>query len=377
MKLLAACSAICVAALGASALSARTSDAVSQGAPAAAAETRAPVTPRELRSLCMDALGRPPTSAERARWSALSAHELVDTLVPSAEFWQRWYEEQLYYFLLINNFRPQTERLAACPADLQAGKLDVRAAIHRIGLSSSFEQRNPGADTFVTVVLEQLAGLDVQRSVRELAIGKKVYDGAPGTFLGRAGATQADIVKIAVESAGFEQHFLAREYARLVHTRAEPKELAACVARFHADPRVYPELVREWLSSPAYAQRLVAGVVQENRLFVRSLYVDLLDRVPLTEEAEPLREALDGLADPAPLRSVIARLILDSGKVALPASFPAAEAPASIRNLFTRLLGRAPSEVELAAFVAAAAEPDCRASTLVYALVSSAEYARY
>lgn len=350
----------------------------SQGAPAqASAEARAPVTPRELRSLCMDTLGRPPTSAERTRWGALSARELVDTLVPSAEFWERWYEEQLYYFLLINNFRPQTERLNACAADLQAGRLDVRAAIHRIGLSSSFEQRNPGADTFVTVVLEQLAGLDVEKSQRELAIGKKVYDGAPGSFLGRAGATQADIVRIAVESASFERHFLAREHERIVHAAADPRDLAAWIVRFHADPRAYAELVREWLKSPAYAQRLSAGVVQENRLFVRTLYVDLLDRVPTPAEAEPLREALDGLADPAPLRSVLARLILDSGKVALPARDAAADTGPWIDGLFARLLGRAPAPEERAVFIAALGEPACRAETVVYALVSSAEYARY
>lgn len=376
MQLVAAGSTLLVLMLGASPIGALAPQSSSTPA-VATSQVHVPVTPRELRSLCMDALGRPPTSAERTRWSALSAHELVDALVPSAEFWERWYEEQLYYFLLINNFRPQTERLNACAADLHAGRLDVRAAIHRIGLSSSFEQRNPGADTFVTVVLEQLAGLDVQKSTRELAIGKKVYDGAPGNFLGRAGTTQADVVRIAVESASFERHYLAREHERIVHAKADARELAAWIVRFHADPRAYSEIVREWLKSPAYSQRLVAGVVQENRLFVRSLYVDLLDRVPTSAEAEPLREALDGLADPAPLRSVIARLLLDSGKVVLPAREALATPAPWIEGLFARLLGRAPTDEERAAFVGALSEPACRAQTVVYALVSSAEYARY
>jgi len=336
-----------------------------------------PVTPRELRAISIDLLGRPPTLAERAAWSKQSASELGAALVGSPEFWERWHEEQLYYFLLINNFRPQGERIAALPGELAAGQLDVRAAVHRIALSSSFEQRNPGADTFVTVVMEQLAGLEVPKNTRELEIGKKVYDGAPGTFLGQSGRNQADIVRIAVESAWFDKHFLAREHQRLVHARPEPAALQAWVARFRKDVRCYPELVREWLASAAYARRVREGVPLENRLFVRTLYVDLLDRLPTRGEAEPLREALDGLADPAPLRGVVARLILDSGKARVPKREELGAHPAWVEGLFLRLLGRAPEPAEAATFVATLADPACRPEIVVYALVSSPEYARY
>ena len=120
--------------------------ATAQEPPKLPARASRPLDPHALRTLCLDLLGRPPLRAEHARWSALDRGALLDELFAGRELWQHWYEEQLYYFLLINNFRPESERLAAIPADLAEKRLDVREALHRIALSSSFDQRNPGAE---------------------------------------------------------------------------------------------------------------------------------------------------------------------------------------------------------------------------------------
>ena len=69
-------------------------------------------------------------------------------------FWRAWLEEQLYYFLLVDNFRPTSQRVLDAPGDLSKGKIGAREALHRIVLSASFDRRNPGPDTFVTVVME-------------------------------------------------------------------------------------------------------------------------------------------------------------------------------------------------------------------------------
>jgi PAS domain-containing protein len=335
-----------------------------------------PVDARALRALSLDLLGRPPLSAEWQRWRALTRAAVADDLLASAEFWAHWFEEQLYYFLLVNNFRPQQERLAAIPRELFEKRLDPREAIHRIALSSSFDQRNPGADTFVTVVLEQLAGFEIAKNQRELEIGKRVYDGAPGTFLGAAAQSQADLVRNALASRSFVQHFLRREHERLTRAKPGSPELAGWCARLEKDPRCFPELVRDWLQSPAYAARLAHGAALANRTFVRALYVDLADRLPTFEEAEPMREALDSLADSAPLRSITARLLLDSGKLGLRPRKELGDAGVWVRTQFLRLLGREASEAELAEFVKALDEPGARLETVLYALVSSPEYNR-
>lgn len=330
-----------------------------------------------LRAVFLDLLGRPPFAEERAHWLGKGRHELCDALVGSEEFWRQWYEEQLYYFLLIDNFRPETERLQGTPAALAAGKLHVRDALHRVALSSSFDLRNPGADTFVTVVLEQLTGMEVQKNVRTLEIGKAIYDGEQGVLLGKTGHNQSDVVQIAVGHKKFAETFIAREYARLLRSEPEPGEFRDQVLKFHKDPLVYATLVRGWVLSAAYDERLANEVAVPNRLFVNALFVDLLGRLPDQDERRRVRSALDGLSDPGPLRSVLARLMIDSGKVPVPKRAEIENPTAWTSDLFRRLLGREASQDELKVFVTAFHDPSCQPSTLLYALVSHPEYHSY
>jgi hypothetical protein len=330
-----------------------------------------------LRAAFLDLVGRPPFEDERARWLGRGRHELVDALTSTEAFWQHWLDEQLYYFLLIDNFRPESERVLAIPRDLAAEKLDVREAIHRIALSPSFDQRNPGADTFVTVVMEQLDGLRVQKNARELEVGKAVYDGKPGTFLGKSGASQSDVVRIAVEHKAFSETLVEREHRRLVRAEPDRQALAEWVRRFHRDPRAYPGLVREWILSPAWDARVASRTDAPNRLFVRALFVDLLGRLPSDEEARRLRTALDGLADPRPLRAVVARLLIDSGSVKLPEKRAVEDPTRWVADLFRRLLGREAAQDELAAFVGAFHDPACQPATVLYAIVTHPDYQCY
>lgn len=327
-----------------------------------------------LRSVYFDLLGRPPLRAETDAWLGKGLNELLDELIGSPEHWSAWYEQQLFHFLLIDNFRPQSQRVLALPMALAEKRLDVRDAIHQICLCSSFELRNPGADTFVTVVLEQLTGMTVQSNVRELEIGKAIYDGGQGLFLGRTGKTQADVVRIAIESKSFCREFLQREYRRIVRVDPPKKGFASSVRSFCKSPSAYPVLVREWMLSEAYGVRLAQRVGIPNRLFVKTLFVDLLDRLPTAAEEEPLREALDGLSDSGPLRSIVARLLLDSELVKLPTRDEIEDRRAWIQELFLRLLGRPCTPSELTVFVDAFSNPACRTETVLYAIISHSDY---
>jgi len=350
---------------------ARAQEASTEAAPARALDDAA------LRAACFDLLGRPPLEAERAAWLGRGRHEFLDHWLSRRETWSHWVEEQLYFFFLIDNFRPENERVGELPALLASRKLDVRTAIHRIALSPSFDQRNPGADTFVTVVMEQLNGLRVQKNVRELEVGKGIYDGKPGTFLGKSGSTQADLLRIAIEDRSFVQQLLAREYRRLVRAEPDKAALTELVRRFQRDPSVFPVLLREWLLSPAWDMRVRTRTSAPNRLWIAALHVDLLGREPLPDEARRLRTALDGLSDTGPLRSVLARVLIDSGKVQLPAKAEILDPTQWIAGLFARLLGREASAEELRAFATAFHEPECRPQTVLYALVTHPEYQTY
>jgi hypothetical protein len=333
-----------------------------------------PLDPGGLRALFLDLLGRPPLGAERERWLGKERTELLAELIGSEPFWQAWMEEQLYYFLLIAHFRPTTDGVQNLPAELAAGRLGVREALHRTCLSSSFDRRNPGPDTFVTVVMEQLLGITVQKSTRELDVGKKLYDGGKGKFLGQPGSSQADVVHIAIGDPRALRHFLSREHARILRESPSSADLARDAVRLEEEELSYPSILRGWFLSEAYERRLGLRAPMPNRLFVRAFFVDLFDRVPDQTETQRIRSALDGLADSVPLRSIIARSVLESGKAPVPGRKEIENPAAWIEGLFERLLGRAPSSTERGAFLESFAEPDCRPEMVLFAIFSHPQY---
>ena len=113
---------------------------------------------------------------------------------------------------------------------------------------------------------------------------------------------------------------------------------------------------------------------QPNRIFIRALFVDILGRLPDDDETRRVSNALDGLADSGPLRSLVARLMIDSGKTPIPDKASIEDPAAWINELFERLLGRHPEAGERAVFLEAFEDPACRPTTVVYAIVSHPEY---
>jgi hypothetical protein len=327
-----------------------------------------------LRRSTMDLYGRPPFGPERERWTSRPRAELVEEALSTEEFWANWLDEQLYYFLLIDNFRPITEGVRSLPSRLARRELGIREALHLICLSSSFDRRNPGPDTFVTVVMEQILGLVAQKNARELEIGKKLYEGSRGAFFGQAGNSQADVVHIAVADERCLEHYLRREHERVVRCAPKAADVARWVDALGDSELSYPSILASWFSSPDYERSETSRVPLDNRLFVRALYVDLLGRLPDEDEAHRMRSALDALADPGPLRSLVARLLIDSGKVPLPERSSIVEPAGWIRETFERLLGRPPTTHEESEFVASLSDPACRPSTVLYAIVSHPEY---
>jgi len=326
------------------------------------------------RLLFQDLLGRPPLPEEREGLAGASLEDVARALIGTAPFWRHWVEEQLYYFFLVDGFRPPDEELELLVNELRERRIGTVQALHRICLLASFDRRNPGPDTFVTVVMEQVVGDEVQRNQRELAIGKKVYDGAPGTFYGAKGSSQADVVQIAIGLDKSLRHYLARAYGSLLRAEPSAKDLASWARRLAGEPKGYPELVAEWLQTPPYDQRLASRVAMPNRLFVQTLFVDLFQRLPSASECQQLRAALDGMADSSPLRSLLSRLLIDSKGCVLSERSDGDEASAWVRDRFLLLLGREPTREETEAYVGALEREDCRPQSILQAMVTSVEY---
>ncbi len=54
--------------------------------------------PRHVRALYLDLLGRTPDEDELSLAQASTPPVLVSHLVATQEFWEHWYEDELYYF---------------------------------------------------------------------------------------------------------------------------------------------------------------------------------------------------------------------------------------------------------------------------------------
>ncbi len=357
-------------------------------APTASPDSIDSATRRLTRELHLDLFGRTPTEDELARWATMPAEARVDAMLSSPESWRNWFDEESFYFLLIDQFRPVSDRLAAVPEKMAAGEISFRDVHREFALSAEFNARNPGNDTYVTVVFEQFLGMEVQKEPRVLAAGKKMYDGAVSRIFDEKGDSQSDVVRITLAQPSYVDLFLRRMQMRYLGEELPKAEHEASLSLLAADPRLFRQVLREWLLSDRYGGPARSPKPKNDRQFIRSLFVDLLGRPPAYEEFRNMRNALQAISDPKPLRGVMAKVLLDSGAVLAPAAAAASAAPGStgittdqadsqIRELFRRLLGRDPERKEHAAFTAALREPGTTWRTAALALLSSPQYQYY
>jgi hypothetical protein len=332
---------------------------------------------RHVRALYLDLLGRTPDQDELAMAQASTPAVLASHLVGSRDFWEHWYEDELYYFLLIDAARPADAPAGEePPARLAAGRLTMPDAVREIVTGQAFNRANPGNDTFASVVLEQLLGVNVQEKTPLLAAGRRMYDGAHAQLFGEDGSSQADLVAIVTRQPAFLERIVDRQYRRVVGREPAPADVQAGARALRERPADFPELVKGWVLAPAYAARLGSLRPKTDLQFIRGLFVDLLDRKPSAEELQRLRGALSVMADAAPLRSVIARALLGEHADSLPARGQV-DGPAFVTDSFHHYLGRDPSAQERNDFVAVLADPACTPATVVQAIVTHWEYQYY
>lgn len=333
-------------------------------------------TPRLLQRLSYDVLQRSLSPREQHVYAGADWNQVVERMLFSREAMAAWFEEQLFYFLLLDGFRQQNAAMERVPSRLARKEITARDAIGEILLSTGFSQRNPGNDTFVTVVLEQCLGYTVQDPQRRslLQAGKKMYDGNKVRLLGSEGQNQSDLLQIVLGHRDFAGHLLDRHHRQLLHQPLGKD--APEVKRVQQDFAQFFAVLAEWLQSDAYCDAAQHKQQKSDRQFVRGLYMDLLERTPEYEELRSMRNAMQSMADPAPLRAVMAKVILDSKVVKLPDD--AAGDPAGfVRACFLRYLAREPEPHELQVFERALQHDGASRTHIARALVGSLEYQLY
>ena len=329
-----------------------------------------------FRRTAYDLFGRPPSEDELAVAAAAGTEATLERWLGARERADAWFEDELYEFLLIDEFRPGEDRMDDLPGRLASGKIDVKNALAEIAKSQQFNARNPGNDTYVTVVLEQFLGITVQDEPRLLEAGKQMYDGRNATLFGKRGRSQADFVDIATAEPRFATAYITRRATALLGGTPPKADLDRWIRRFRTDPASYSGIEREILLSDAYAAALKTPRKKADRRFVAGLWHDLLGRPPGYQELRNLRNASQALTDPAGLRSLVIGAMLNGGAVSLPMK-EETDAAAWIEDRFLRLLARRPTQTEQAAFLATWRKPACKPSTVLHAILTSPEYDLY
>jgi hypothetical protein len=353
-------------------------------APAPRAQPSTPETPalsladrRHVRALYLDLLGRTPLPEEQELAASSRPELLAGLLVRTREFWEHWLEDELYFFLLIDNARPADESGAdALSARLHDGRASLPDALREIVGGQAFHRANPGNDTFASVVLEQLLGVNVQREEALLNAGRRMYDGQRATLFGQEGDSQADLVDIVLRQPLCLERVAERQYRRVVGREPARADVLAAAQALAGEPAAFPELVRQWVLSAAYARRLGTLRPKTDVQFIRGLSVDLTGRKPGPDELQRLRGALSVMADAAPLRAVIARALIAEHAGLLPGR-AGLDAQAFVTETFRRYLGRDPSPDERADFTVVLEQEDCAPATVVQAVVTHWEYQYY
>jgi len=333
---------------------------------------------RLLRRLYLDLKWRTPNLDEIRRLYDVPHEKVVDEFLADPEVWNAWYEQQLFYFLLLDRFRPKAGRVTTLPERLARREVPVPVALREIIASTYFNDRNPGNDTFCTVVLEQCLGLVVQErnNIRTLDASKKMYDGYKAKVFGEPGASQSDFVRICFSRPLFYEHLLRRTWTELHGTEIPAERLEADAKRFAEDPWAFRAIVKDWLTGPAYRNAATQARMKGEIAYVRGLFVDALGRVPTYEELRNVRNAFLSLADPTPIRLVMGRVLLESPQARMPAS--ALDADRFVREQFVRLLARMPDADEEATFVKALkTDPAVTPRVVLWTLISSPEYQTY
>jgi hypothetical protein len=337
-----------------------------------------PMRLKLIRRLYFDLKWRTPRLGEIERWYDRPHEDMVRAFLEDEETWDTWFEQQLFYFLLLDRFRPKEGRVTTIPARLARGEITMERALEEIVRSQYFNARNPGNDTFVTVVLEQCLGMVVQerRNKHILETGKKMYDGYRVRLFRETGDSQADLVRIVFRQRAFYDHLVARTWRALHGTELAKKRRKAYVDRCVAQPGSFRAIYAEWLAGPEYREGVARPRKKGEIPYVRSLFLDTLDRLPSYQELRNVRNAFLSLADPTPIRLVMGRVLLESDQARMPGS--ALLVKPFVLELFVRLFARQPTDRELTTFVnALKSDPAVTPRVVLYTLISSPEYQSY
>lgn len=330
-----------------------------------------------LRAASIDVLGRGPSREEADRGLARTRDDVAQDLLGRDEAYSEWLAAECEAPLLADA-RPGPDVLTELAGRLKRREATAAEGLETLWSAAAGTRSDP--EKLVLALVSSLHGMDHPEPAFVDA-ARRMVEGQSSALLGKTGRSPADLVKILVADRACAEHLARRTWLRLVGQPIDPSELERATGRLlDAGPKgdrpatwAFFDVVREWLVSPRYLERLATRHWKPERAFVRTLFQDVLGRTPDEDELRSARRSLRSLGDKGPLRSALAKVLLDSPQARVA---PGVDVEDFVRAQFRQLLAREPRDRELGAFLRALGSGASR-DTVVRAIVTAPEYASY
>ena len=328
---------------------------------------------KRLRRLYLDVLGRSPTPAEAIAEERQGVKRLVENILLRAEMGRAWVEEIAIGFGLYGDFRPQGQEAVDLALRVPAENLPPHVVEGALARDASFLRRHPPGRPLAEAIARLL--LDRPPSAAELAASIRLAAGEPADVpgLGTVADSRAWLVRV-LDGEDFRRAATARRLARFFSSGDARAALGRALTAAQDGGTAWRTFLEGVLSDRAYLERKQLRP-KETVTFVRTLFVDLLERGPTDREMAALVQAVGAMGGDAAALAALVRVMIDSGQAPLPLLVDIDDAPRWLIDRFLRYLGRRPSPAELKAYGQVLLHPQGGPELVIQALLTGPEYA--
>lgn len=309
---------------------------------------------RQIRSLYLDCLGRPPRRRELREALAVSPRTVVQRLFAGVEAWSWWLEDLAARLVGPHAVPALAGRIKEMAESLSFGEENVRQAYRLLLDSDALRVASSDDPTYVRTVIGEVLGPTAARDAGFVEKSVKMVQGQRVALFGERGESREEFVDIVLRQPTFYKRLAHREALRFLGKELTRRELARASIRLAASPESFQQLRQRWLVPSEDAPLRAPRPLSEGQ-FLRSVYVDALGRLPGPDEMQRLHEVARGLPGPGS-RTAIAGLLCRSPRLQVPAVDDPQKA-AWVADRFRLMLGRHPTGAEFTACTAADVSP--------------------
>ena len=321
-----------------------------------------------IRRAYLDVLGRTPTPAEALAAAKRSLDKLARGLLLQAESGRAWYEALTHRMGLVGDYRPRSEDARDLPLRIPSESLGPAAVERTLVLDPAFLERHPAGRSLAEAVGQLL--FDRAPTAEERSTAAKLAAGADDAPYPSARAW----LDAVTGTEAFARAAMRRRLTRFVGSGDAERLAPGALAAVESGGRAWLDRQVAMLSSRAWRERILLRP-KDPLTFVRTLFVDLLERRPTDRELNAWMHAARQMPGTGAPFSVLARVLIDSGDVPLPLLVQIRDGPRWLRDRFLRYLGRPPTAAEMKAYGNALVDAKGGIPMVLHALVSGVEYA--